>query len=65
MRKEWGIKFNQLIYHELHEPVSKEDMDYILDKFVEAVMERGLMCGGSYYPTQLEILDDDTEPVEG
>jgi len=64
MRKEWGIKFSQVIYHESYEPVSKEDIDYILDKFVEAVMERGLMCGGAYYPFQMEILDDDTDAVE-
>jgi hypothetical protein len=33
-----------------------KDIDYILDKFIDAVEKRGLLCGGGCHQTRLDII---------
>ena len=57
-KPEWGVKFNQIIYNpkkETEAPTDK-DIDYILDKFIQAVERRGLTCGGGCHQTRLDII---------
>lgn len=54
--EEWGTNFNHIIYSEKNKssPPSDEDIDYILDKFIDAVEERGLICGGGCSPVRID-----------
>lgn len=43
-----GVDFSMIVYADRQ--ITEEDTAYILDAFVAAVEERGLVCGGGVCP---------------
>ena len=57
-KEQWGIDFSQIIYNpkdESQKPTT-EDINYILDRFIEAVEDRGLVTGVGCSLVRLDII---------
>lgn len=57
-KEQWGIGFSHIAYNpkDNTQKPTPEDIDYIIDRFLKAVVDRGLTAGGGCSTVRLDVI---------